>query len=247
MWYQNLGEECGRWKGNFGHQPQQFVVSTVSAHIASGVITQPALLGSYHVPRILLRHVSKQVTVPSGSIWSQIFIHSGKPNPPLLHTWNLCMNFSGGGKNILDKYKLMFQNILLYRYLRELQNWATSLPLCCLLHISWVNLPGRSTESLLSTLKEHVINCINYWLLRYSSCAKVSWSIIFSREKGIFFPWQLCRLHCGRHFLGMQCLEYHFTKLYNQSHLCLFLIFRPCWEKKRQKEEIAHRSSQGDQ
>lgn len=56
----------------------------------------------------------------------------------------------------------------------------------------------------------------------------------------------LCRLYCGRHFLDMRCLEY-FTKLYNQSHLCLFLIFRYCLEKKEQKEEIAHRSSQGDQ
>lgn len=68
-------------KGNLsGHQPHQFVVPTVPAYIASGVITQPTLLGSCYVLRILLRHISNQFPVPSGSIRSQIFTHSGKSN-----------------------------------------------------------------------------------------------------------------------------------------------------------------------
>lgn len=73
-------EGCSRWKGISGHQPYHFVIPSVPACIVSVVITQPASLESYHIPRILLRHISKQV--PSGSIWSQISTLSKKSNHP---------------------------------------------------------------------------------------------------------------------------------------------------------------------
>ena len=65
----SLKEGYSRWKGTSGHQPYHLVIPSVPACIVSVVITQPASLESCHIPRILLRHISKQV--PSCSIWSQ--------------------------------------------------------------------------------------------------------------------------------------------------------------------------------
>lgn len=74
------GEGCSRWKGTSGHQPHHLVIPSVPACIVSVVITQPASLKSCHIPRILLRHISKQV--PSGSIWSQNSTLSKKSHHP---------------------------------------------------------------------------------------------------------------------------------------------------------------------
>lgn len=49
---------------------------------------------------------------------------------------------------------------------------------------------------------------------------------------------QLCRLYCGRHFLDMQCLEYHFTKLYNH-HICAYFLYLDlAWKRKSKKRKL---------
>lgn len=57
------------------------------AYIGSGVITQPALLGSWHIPSILPRHITRLVT---SSFWLHLIsnlTHSGKSNLPFLHLY----------------------------------------------------------------------------------------------------------------------------------------------------------------
>lgn len=168
---------------------------------ASGVSTQLSPLRSCYVPRILLRHISKEFPVPSGSIWSQIFTHSGKSNAlspfacwlrksltsafylvkvpigtkshGLSYSLGLCIWISvGEGKKTLDTYKLTFQKvILLCRYFKASQNWVTSLSIYPLCHISSLVLLVGK-QSPLSTLEQHLTKCVNCWLRRHASCAK---------------------------------------------------------------------------
>lgn len=160
MWYQNLGEICDQWKGTPGYQPHQCVVPTVPACIASGVLTQPAPLGSY--PRMSLRHISNLVSVLSGSIWSQIFTFLEiSPSLPFYIFTKEKLNFCflpgkmSFGNEIpwtthLDfvyefqwerkKYAGQIQvnvskAILLCIYFKEPQNWVTSSSIYPLLYI----------------------------------------------------------------------------------------------------------------